>query len=310
MAFTREQVREFISALKEDAELRELARAAILSDDFAALPGLVRANTEAIAALDVRIETLTERLETFIAATDLRFVELERRQDAVDERLASIEVRLTKVDQRLDSIDQHLATHDQRLDSIDQHLASHDQRFDSIDQHLATHDERFDAHDERFDRVERKLDTVAKQASDTAGKLGNLDGMAFEERFIRNVASHIGPRFRRARPIDIYGDATLEEALARHPLSASELRDIATADLLVWSTDMLSGGEAALVLEISRAVDLGDVVRADRRARLLSKLGVNAVAAVAGITASDEAMRRAKELSVVTLLQRENEPAA
>lgn len=303
MAFTREQVREFISALKEDAELRELARAAILSDDFAALPGLVRANTEAIAALDDRIERLTERLETFIAATDLRFVRLDDRAKAVAERLAAIEQQLT-------SINEHLTEHDERFDRVDGHLTEHDQRFDRVDLRFDRVEQHLTEHDGRLESIDQKLGAVAKQASDTAGKLGNLEGMAFEERFIRNVASHIGPRFRRARPIDIYGDAILEEALARHPLSASELRDIATADLLVWSTDMLSGGEAALVLKVSRAVDLGDVVRADRRARLLSKLGVNAVAAVAGITASDEAIRRAKELSVVTLLQRENEPAA
>lgn len=303
MAFTREQVREFISALKEDAELRELARAAILSDDFAALPGLVRANTEAIAALDDRIERLTERLETFIAATDLRFVRLDDRAKAVAERLAAIEQQLT-------SINEHLTEHDERFDMVDGHLTEHDQRFDRVDLRFDRVEQHLTEHDGRLESIDQKLGAVAKQASDTAGKLGNLEGMAFEERFIRNVASHIGPRFRRARPIDIYGDAILEEALARHPLSASELRDIATADLLVWSTDMLSGGEAALVLKVSRAVDLGDVVRADRRARLLSKLGVNAVAAVAGITASDEAIRRAKELSVVTLLQRENEPAA
>lgn len=303
MAFTREQVREFISALKGDAELRELARAAILSDDFAALPGLVRANTEAIAALDARIERLTERLETFIAATDLRFVRLDDRAKAVAERLAAIEQQLT-------SINEHLTEHDERFDMVDGHLTEHDQRFDRVDLRFDRVEQHLTEHDGRLESIDQKLGAVAKQASDTAGKLGNLEGMAFEERFIRNVASHIGPRFRRARPIDIYGDAILEEALARHPLSASELRDIATADLLVWSTDMLSGGEAALVLKVSRAVDLGDVVRADRRARLLSKLGVNAVAAVAGITASDEAIRRAKELSVVTLLQRENEPAA
>lgn len=303
MAFTREQVREFISALKGDAELRELARAAILSDDFAALPGLVRANTEAIAALDDRIERLTERLETFIAATDLRFVRLDDRAKAVAERLAAIEQQLT-------SINEHLTEHDERFDRVDGHLTEHDQRFDRVDLRFDRVEQHLTEHDGRLESIDQKLGAVAKQASDTAGKLGNLEGMAFEERFIRNVASHIGPRFRRARPIDIYGDAILEEALARHPLSASELRDIATADLLVWSTDMLSGGEAALVLKVSRAVDLGDVVRADRRARLLSKLGVNAVAAVAGITASDEAIRRAKELSVVTLLQRENEPAA
>lgn len=69
MAFTREQIQEFIDALSDDPELRELARAAILSDDFQALPGLVRANTEAISQLDIRITRLTGRLETFIAAT-------------------------------------------------------------------------------------------------------------------------------------------------------------------------------------------------------------------------------------------------
>jgi hypothetical protein len=51
MAFTPAQVEEFIAALHADRQLRDRVRDAILSDDFLALPGLVRANTVAIDRL-------------------------------------------------------------------------------------------------------------------------------------------------------------------------------------------------------------------------------------------------------------------
>ena len=70
MAFTREQIEDFIAALHEDAELRERVRGAILADDFQALPGLVRANTEAIAALTERMDALTERMDALTEHMD------------------------------------------------------------------------------------------------------------------------------------------------------------------------------------------------------------------------------------------------
>ena len=91
MAFTREQIEDFIAALHEDAELRERVRGAILADDFQALPGLVRANTEAIAALTERMDALTERIDAFIAASEVRFQRLEKRMDDTVGKLGNLE---------------------------------------------------------------------------------------------------------------------------------------------------------------------------------------------------------------------------
>lgn len=67
MAMTEADIEEFIRALQGSAELRERVRGVILADDFLVLPGLVRASTEAIAALTERIDRLTGRMDAFEA---------------------------------------------------------------------------------------------------------------------------------------------------------------------------------------------------------------------------------------------------
>ncbi|MGE0601985.1 MAG: hypothetical protein AB7J35_21385 [Dehalococcoidia bacterium] len=228
MAFTSEQVEEFIATLRDNPGLRERVRGAILSDDFQALPG-------AIVALSARLDVLTTRLDALV------------------------------------------------------------QRFDAF----------AEAVDARLSMSEKRLD-------DIAGKLGNLEGHEFEGRFIRNLRSHIGPRFRRPRPFDVYSDESFDTALKNHPLSEAELKDIATADLLVWATDSTTGGDAVLVLEISQTVDPGDVFRAERRSSLLNSAGLNAIGVVAGAAISHDGRVAASAKSIVTLIQQaaEDNPAA
>ena len=120
MAMTEQDIEDFLRALQNSAELRERVRSVLLADDFLALPGLLRANTEAIAAL-------TERM------------------DATERRLELLEFRMHKVE----------------------------------------------------------------------GHLGNLTGTAYEERFIRNMRSNLGPRFRRPRPLDVYADDVIESFLTQ-----------------------------------------------------------------------------------------------
>ncbi|MCC6382472.1 MAG: hypothetical protein IT304_08175 [Dehalococcoidia bacterium] len=55
MAFTAAEVEELIEALQREPQLRDRLRNAILTDDFLALPGIVR-------QLGERIERLTERM--------------------------------------------------------------------------------------------------------------------------------------------------------------------------------------------------------------------------------------------------------
>jgi hypothetical protein len=224
MAMTERDVEDFLRALQNSAELRERVRSVLLADDFLALPGLMRANTEAIAAL-------TERM-----------VATERRLHGVEERLELLEFRLHKVE----------------------------------------------------------------------GHVGNLTGSAFEERFVRNMRSNLGPRFRRPRPLDVYADDIIETFMAQRPLSGKQLKDVATADLVVWANDTEVGREVVLVIEVSQRIGLGDVTRAHRRAALLSGIGVPAVAITAGSSISTETAAAARQNSVVVIVQQpeEDEPAA
>jgi hypothetical protein len=63
MAFTPEQVEEFIATLQQDATLRDRVRNAILADDFLALPGLVRALAEDVGDLRTSIQALSREVE-------------------------------------------------------------------------------------------------------------------------------------------------------------------------------------------------------------------------------------------------------
>lgn len=86
-------------------------------------------------------------------------------------------------------------------------------------------------------------------------------------------------------------------------LSAKEVKDLATADVVTWARDTDSGEDIGLVIEISRRVASIDVVRSERRAAVLTRAGVKAVAAVAGATIGEEAAQAADRLGVVQLIQ-------
>lgn len=296
MAFTREQVREFISALKEDAELRELARAAILSDDFAALPGLVRANTEAIAALDARIDRLTERLETFIAATDLRFVRQEDRANAVEERLAAIEQQLT-------SINEHLTEHDERFDHIDQRLETRDERFDGVDRRLEHMDGRLDHIDGRLGRMDASLNHMD-------GRLGNVEGGLFESKYEKQVSGRLGRRFTNVRIVRLGDEPDMHAALDSGRITDAQWDDVIRTDCVVRGTSKIDRIESVIAIELSTTVDTNDVERAVRRAKILQRVWPNVLAAVDGDRILSSARSRADELQALALVQREAQPPA
>jgi hypothetical protein len=245
MAMTERDIEDFLRVLQDSAELRERVRSVLLADDFLALPGLMRANTEAIAALTERMAVAETRLE------------------GVEARLERVEARLEGVEARLEGVEA------------------------------------------RLEGVETGLESVK-------GELGNLNGQAFEDKFIRNVRSNLGPRFRKPRVLDIYADDLLDKLFAQSPLTGKETKDVATADLLVWARDTDAGIEVALVVEVSRRIGLGDVTRAHRRASLLARAGVSAVAVAAGASISPETAEAVRKQNVVVIVQQpeEDEPAA
>jgi hypothetical protein len=240
VAFTREQIEEFVAQLRQDADLREHVRNAILADDFQALPGALRANTAAI-------ERLTERLETFIAATDLRFEDLE--------------TRMTRVQKRLDEIDQRLAQMATTLQSLD-------------------------------------------------GRAGNIEGSAFETKYLWQAPGRWGRRYSNVRVLRLGDEPEMHTALDRGALTEEEWDDVVLADCVLRAHSKEDGKEAVIVVDLSTTVDDSDVERADRRATILRRVWPNVVAAVDGQRILAAAKLRATQLNVLAIVQRESAPPA
>jgi hypothetical protein len=94
MAFTREEVEQFIEALRKDAALRDRVRDAILVDDFRALPGIVRQLGERLERLTEQVDQLTERMDRLTERLEELAVQVGRlvsKVDHVDGRLGNVE---------------------------------------------------------------------------------------------------------------------------------------------------------------------------------------------------------------------------
>jgi hypothetical protein len=75
--------------------------------------------------------------------------------------------------------------------------------------------------------------------------------------------------------------ALADRAAAQGAISVEQARDLKYADLMIRG-DAPDGGPRHLVVEVSAVIDRHDVERASRRAGLLGRIGLSALAAVAG----------------------------
>ncbi|MGH2632148.1 MAG: hypothetical protein ACRDG3_01955 [Tepidiformaceae bacterium] len=94
MALTPADIEQFISALHDDASLRERVRSAILADDFLALPGIT-------ARLAERMDTFAERMDQLTARLD----QLAARMDQLTDALTRLTARVDNMDGRLGDVE-------------------------------------------------------------------------------------------------------------------------------------------------------------------------------------------------------------
>jgi hypothetical protein len=179
--------------------------------------------------------------------------------------------------------------------------------------------ERFNRIDERFDKVDSQLDKAELWMSDADrrlgridGRLGNVEGRQYEFNFRQNVASHLGARFRRLQPVFLGNYEPLHEAVEKGKISDEELTEILRLDLAVLGIDRQrpGGGQVLGAVELSNVVDRHDVERARRRADLIERAGLPAVACVAGMSITQGGKERAAALNVAVLIDQPEPDAA
>lgn len=105
MALSAADIDSFIAAIHGDPALRDRVRAAILSDEFLAVPASIRAIDERIARIDARIAELDAR----ITKIDVRIAELDERIRLLDvafrERMDAFERRLNHLSGRVGNLE-------------------------------------------------------------------------------------------------------------------------------------------------------------------------------------------------------------
>src|SRR6266516_349760 len=129
--------------------------------------------------------------------------------------------------------------------------------------------------------------------------VADLKGERLERRYRERAPAYFGGLIRRARALTTEDlDELLEPAVDRGHLSEDEAKEVLHSDVVVRGLRREDGSEVYLVVEVSSGVGPGDVERAARRAEILSRSGVAALAVVAGERITADASRRAREMRV------------
>lgn len=131
MAFTVRDYRDLLQLLAEHPDWREELRRALLSDDFLALPQIVRELAEAQKRSEERLTRLEQTVAELAEAqkrTEQQIRELIEIQKQHAERLANVEERLTNVEGRLTNVEENLEKLTTRVDRMDIRLAKVDGR--------------------------------------------------------------------------------------------------------------------------------------------------------------------------------------
>ena len=129
--------------------------------------------------------------------------------------------------------------------------------------------------------------------------VADLKGERLERRYRERAPAYFGGLIRRARALTTEDlDELLEPAVDRGHLSEDEAKEVLHSDVVVRGRRREDDSEVYLVVEVSSGVGPGDVERAARRAEILSRSGVAALAVVAGERITADASRRAREMHV------------
>ena len=129
--------------------------------------------------------------------------------------------------------------------------------------------------------------------------VADLKGERLERRYRERAPAYFGGLIRGARALTTEDlDGLLESAVDRGHLSEDEAKEVLHSDVVVRGRRREDDSEVYLVVEVSSGVGPGDVERAARRAEILSRSGVAALAVLAGERITADASRRAREMHV------------
>jgi hypothetical protein len=139
------------------------------------------------------------------------------------------------------------------------------------------------------------------------GRVGNLEGWRYQEQF--NARARVTEILRRPVEVDLADLDPVLDARDGGRISVDEWKQLLALDFLLRGR-LRPGPDAPerfVALEVSQVVDSRDVQRAHDRAAILSRVGLEAIAAVGGSRLTQDAAQLADRLGVRTLVGRSHE---
>jgi len=305
MAFQVSDFNDLINLLKANPEWQSQLRNLLLSDDFLALPSIVRQLGERIDQLTMRmderfaeIDRKFELIERRFDEIDRKFELIERRFDEIDRKFELIERRFDEIDRKFELIERRFAEIDRKFELIERRFAEIDRKFELIERRFDEIDRKFELIERRFDEIDRRFELIERRLDRLESDVGDLQGWRLEDHYQKNGAVYFGRLLKRSRilPKEVLADH-LNEVLDDTEYKKAILIDVVVKGKLQTAQQTLQ--DIYLALEVSRTINPDDISRAWERARLISRAGTVTIPVVAGESIRDEVLSLAGDAKVV-----------
>lgn len=263
MAFTVREYRDLLQLLNEHPEWREELRRTLLSDDFLALPQIVRELAEAQKRTEQRVEELAEA---------------QRKS----------EERLTRLEQTVAELIEAQKRNEQQIRELIEIVQRHEERLAAVEKRLEKVEERLDKLTQRVDRVEIRL--------------AKVDGRTLELEYERKAGGYFGRIIRNPQVVNLGAwEKKISPPLEQEEFADVWLADLILRGQLRQAAKGQPGREAWLVIEVSVLIDVEDIERAIRRAALLREADLLTLPIVAGENITERALQMAEAQKVIVV---------
>ena len=267
----------------------------VTKEDFRILRESIDANVSRLDTALTRLAEAQERSESRIEAlaaaqarTEAKVTELAEAQARTESKIAELaegQARLVEAQTRTEAKIAELAAAQARTEAKVAELADAQARTESKVAELADAQARTESKVAELADAQREM-TVALQRLTI--RTDAVVGRTFELQFRDRLTAYLGRFLRRGRLLP--NDELLEKL---EPFAANdEIDDFLRADAV--ASGLIDGAPSYVVVEVSSTGDVEDIVRAERRAKILRKAGLTAVPLVACDAISPESLAFAR----------------
>jgi hypothetical protein len=217
---------------------------------------------------------LGESIDASVSRLDNAMIRLAEAQTRTEERLNELAQAQTRTEERLNELAQAQTRTEERLNELAQAQTRTEERLNELAQAQT--------------RTETEVKSLAVALERLTIRTDAVVGRTFELQFRDRLTAYLGRFLRRGK---LLGNDELLD-LIEPKVTEREVDDFLRADAV--ASGLVDGVKSYVVIEVSSTGDIEDIIRAQRRAEVLRKAGLEAIPLVACDAISPESLAFAK----------------